>query len=108
MLNINKSELAYGRDNRWKISASYEKFTFITNNIHKEAQNVYLFDADFLTDISDSVENIFIDATFKAVPHFQRNNLQLLTIMAKVDGQCQSKSAVSIITFCVTEIYMRL
>lgn len=92
----NENQLKYGENNKFKLSIGYEKFTFTTNNTTKSAENFYIYDADFLEEISLITNKIFMDATFRSVPKFQQSNIQLLTILGKIEGRTQNESAVSI------------
>lgn len=96
-LEINNTALCYGTNNEWKISTYYEKFDFVTNNKIKNAENLYIYDEDLLHELSEAVQEIVIDATFKAVPHFNKKNIQFLTIMTKIEGNSERTSAVSFI-----------
>ncbi|CAD6241796.1 GSCOCG00012632001-RA-CDS, partial [Cotesia congregata] len=93
MSDSNKDQLKDGKNNKYKLSVGYEKFTFITNNISKSAENFYIYDADFLEETSLIINKIFMDATFRSVPKFEHENIQLLTIMGKIEGKTHSQSA---------------
>ncbi|CAG5079663.1 Protein of unknown function [Cotesia congregata] len=66
MSDSNKDQLKDGKNNKYKLSVGYEKFTFITNNISKSAENFYIYDADFLEETSLIINKIFMDATFRS------------------------------------------
>ncbi|XP_044597330.1 uncharacterized protein LOC123273908 isoform X2 [Cotesia glomerata] len=109
LIEESKSQLQYGNMKKFQLTGKH--FHISINKPHGEvvqATNVLIYDSEFIELISPHIENIFVDATFKAFPSLNVHKGQLLTIMAEIKNQKAVPFIWVLMTNKSTECYQQI